>query len=308
MKLIATMPIRNESWCVGLSLRVALLWVDEIVILLHECTDDSGDIVEQVIRENERGRIHVLRASGEWTEMQHRQAMLLEARECGATHIAIVDADEVLTGNMVGLTSSPRTVRGATNHGPRIWDDMSAVCVGRILQLPLYNLRGSIDRYHANGIWGIKHTCLAFRDDPRLSWSGDQFHHRHPGGVNFTPYTPVQWGQGGIMHLWGVSERRLRSKHALYKITERLRWPAKPSSEIDRTYSWAIKGDPQNPRWGTPETWTYSPVPEEWWKPYRQWLKYLYIDLEPWQEREVQRLVAKHGRETFAGLDLFEVV
>ena len=306
MKLIATMPVRNEGWCLGLSLRVALLWCDAVVVLLHECTDESGDIVEQVIRENERGRIHVLRASGEWTEMQHRQAMLLEAREHGATHIAIVDADEVLTGDILPSRIGP-SVDGEET-GARFWPNrMSTADNPRILQFPLYNLRGKIGQYHSNGIWGGKSTCLAFRDDPRLSWSGDHFHHRHPSGATLTPYAPIQWGDGGIMHLWGVSERRLRAKHALYKITERLRWHEKPLSEIDRTYSWAIKGDPQNPRWGTPKTWTYSSVPDAWWEPYWQWRKYLYVDLEPWQEAECRRLVAKHGRETFSGLDLFEV-
>jgi hypothetical protein len=36
-------------------------------------------------------------------------------------------------------------------------------------------------------------------------------------------------------------------------------------------------------------------------------MKYLDVDAEPWQEAEVRRLVAEHGRETFAGLDLFGV-
>ena len=61
------------------------------------------------------------------------------------------------------------------------------------------------------------------------------------------------------MHLWGVSEKRLVAKHALYKLTERIRWPEKPVEEIDQMYSWAIHGAAN---YGTPATWQYAQVPE----------------------------------------------
>lgn len=110
------------------------------------------------------------------------------------------------------------------------------------------------------------------------------------------------------MHLWGASERRLIAKHALYKVTERLRWPQKPRWIIDNEYSLAVYGSATAPlTYGTPTTWTYSPVPESWWAPYAHLMKYLDVDAEPWQEAEVRRLVAIHGRDKFAGLDLFGV-
>ncbi len=303
MKLIGLMPVRNEDWVLGLSLRVALLWCDEIVILLHECTDGSQDIVEQVIRENERGRIHVLRESGEWTEMAHRQKMLEHARAKGATHIAITDADEVLTGNLLPVKPNDVSVLWGVSvlepqYGPPL----------EILHLPGYNLRGSMSRYHNNGIWGNRWFSLAFRDYPVLHWPGDRFHYREPQGAPLTPYRPIQQGEGGLMHLWGSSERRLRAKSALYKITERLRWPEKPVASIDHMYSWAIHGDANEPRYGTPATWTYANVPDAWWAPYASLMKHLHVEAEPWQEREIQRLVAKHGIEMFAGLDLFGCV
>jgi hypothetical protein len=39
MKLIGLMPVRGEDWILGLSARAALMWCDELVILLHSCTD-----------------------------------------------------------------------------------------------------------------------------------------------------------------------------------------------------------------------------------------------------------------------------
>src|SRR4051812_45523687 len=120
----------------------------------------------------------------------------------------------------------------------RTWDSV-------ILQLPGYNLRHGTAFYHANGVWGNRWFSTAFQDDPRLGWAGDRFHHREPMGVKLQPYRPIQQGDGGVMHLWGASERRLTAKHALYKLSERLRWPEKPIAEIDRMYSLALKGDPR---------------------------------------------------------------
>lgn len=297
MKLTGLMLCRNEDWVLGLSLRVALLWCDSVVVLLHCCVDRSREIVEEVIRENKRGRVIVLHDSNPvWEEMQHRQAMLESARRHGAEHIAIIDADEVLSGNLI--------LRNGFGQG--LYFTRNYLQPGQMLQLPLYYLRGSLTRYHANGIWGNRIVDVAFRDDPRAHWGGDTFHARAPRGITWQPYLPVEQHEGGIMHLWGCSERRLKAKAAMYKITERLRWPEKPVQIIDRMYSWCIHGQPGHPSYGTPETWSYREMPAEWWQPYSGLMKHLDIDAEPWQVAEVQRLVAKHPGIA-EGLDLFGI-
>ena len=52
-----------------------------------------------------------------------------------------------------------------------------------MIELPGYNLRDCISRYHANGIWGKRWFSLAFKDNPRLHWAGNKFHHREPHGM-----------------------------------------------------------------------------------------------------------------------------
>ena len=280
------MPVRNEAWVLGLSARVALMWTDAICILNHASTDRTPEILNE-LQTDYPGRVHVVSMPGEvWTEMQHRECLLELARAKGATHIAMVDADEVLTENLIDYAK---------------WLAMP----GQMIELPGYNLRDCISRYHANGIWGKRWFAVAFQDNPRLHWAGNKFHHREPHGINFIPYRPIKQGDGGIMHLWGVSEKRLVAKHALYKLTERIRWPEKPVEEIDQMYSWAIHGAAN---YGTPATWQYAQVPESWWKPYGPLLTYLDIIAEPWQIEECWRLVKQHGHEKFIGLDLFGVV
>jgi Glycosyl transferase family 2 len=283
MKLIGLMPVRNEDWVIGLTARVALMWCDELVILNH--ASDEGAVMLDILHESP-ARVQITDEHDEqWKEMEHRQKMLRIARANGATHIAIIDADELLTGNLLG---SVRDLVEATPHGS-------------ILQLPGYNLRGSLDRYHANGVWGSRWFSTAFPDDPKLHWTGDTFHQREPLGLALRPYRPVQQGQGGVLHLWGVSERRLMAKHALYKITERLRWPDKPVAEIDRLYSLAFAAPVIGRRW------EYAITPPEWLAPYAYLMDQLHIHGTPWQETESRRIVAEHPWIT-AGLDLFGVV
>lgn len=299
MKLTATMPVRNEDWCLGFSARVALMWCDELICLNHASTDHTADMLGDLQREYP-GRVKVISVpETQWDEMQHRQMMLDWARANGAeskaTHIAIVDADEILTGN---LLSSIRE-----HVAPLSW--------GYMLTLPLYNLRCGMNRYHLNGIWGQRIVQVAFKDVNTAGWKGDKFHNRQPDGVNWTNTRApgVGQGQGGVMHLWGASERRLIAKHALYKITERIRFPHKLVPQIECEFSWAIKGDPGHPMYGTPATWTYADVPAGWIAPYVDLINdHLRMDTEPWQEAEARRLVELHGPEIFVGLDLFGVV
>lgn len=299
MKLVALLPVRNEEYCLGLTLRALLMWVDAVVVLLHACTDGTAEIVEQVIREHDRGRVHVLRFNDPtWFEMQHRQQMLTEARHTGATHIAYVDADEVLSGNLVEHMTNPGF---GVDQIPR----------GGILQLPWVCLARSIDSYYCSGPWYNAWVSTAFQDSPELHWTardGYDFHQREPLGRKLTAYRPIAQSphpaqhQGGLMHLQFISERRLRAKQALYKMVEVTRWPGRdPTQTINARYNLAVyQSDPA--KVATAE------VPATWWAPYAHLMKHLDLDAVPWQESECRRMMAQHGVERFRGLDLFGVV
>jgi Glycosyl transferase family 2 len=280
VKLIGLMPVRNEAWCLGFTLRIALKWCDEVIVCDHGSVDTSRMIMEQLGEETKRVIVREDRED-EWREMEQRQMLLVECRHRHATHIAIIDADEFLTGNLLHVIRHYMPSRG------------------QLVELPGYNMRNPNNAgpwwYHTSGVWGNRWFASAFHDSPALHWSGDRFHHREPMGVGWRRWRPVKQGEGGTLHLWGASERRLRAKHALYRITERLRWPHKPVDEIEKLYSLAT-----TPR----EPWTFAPVPGAWIEPYADLMQYLDIDAEPWQEAEVRSLLSTHGREWFAGLNL----
>jgi hypothetical protein len=301
MKIVAIMPVRNESWILGLSLRAVLMWADEVICLDHCSTDNSLGIMSEVALENWKdgeSRVTILiDRDATWNEMAHRNALLNTARSRGATHIAIVDADEVLSGNLL----------------PDIRGIFAVMQAGQDLQLPWVCLARSIDAYYSDGPWFYSMVSCGFRDAPELHWSsvsrgGYDFHQRPPMGRQLLPFRPVEKRAGGMMHLQFVDEERLKAKQALYKITEVLRWPGRSSvQELNDKYGRAVyESDPRRFR--------LAQVPFDWWAPYKDILRHLTLiehgswhcekDI-PWQEREVMRLLAEHGRDKFAGLDLF---
>ena len=286
MKLVGLMPCRNEDWVIGLSARAALKWCDDLIVLNHNSTDRSVRVLNDI---GDR-RLTVLHELDEkWDEMAHRQRLLSAARDLGATHIAMIDADEVLTGNLLPFI--------------RKWIELLEP--GAMMELPGYNLRNGISSYHASGVWGNRWFSTVFRDVRPASWGGDRFHSREPSGVKWVPVRRSSQRVGGVMHLWGASERRLVAKHALYKVVETLRWPDKDRDEIDRMYSMSVKGRP----WvgETPQSWRYEKVSSGWWQAHLDALPHLNVAATPWQEAEVKRLVAQHGLGRFERLDLFGV-
>lgn len=285
MKLIALMPARNEQWVIGLSARVALAWCDELLVLEHCCTDETDEILCQVAAEHP-GRIGIMREENPvWREMAHRQRLLEAARARGASHIAIVDADEVLTGNLL----------------PGIREAISRLPAGRYLMTRMLAMWRGIEQYRDDqSVWSNRRDLvLAFADGPRLRWArgDDGYDHHRRAPIEST--RGVFWGAGGgTMHLEFADWPRLAAKHAHYKMTERLRWPQRSITEVDAQYNLALDESRI----------AYTSAPAAWWQPYQHLLHHLRLGEVPWQAEEAQRLYVEYGPEKFSGLNLFGVV
>jgi len=287
MKVVATMPVRNEARFLELTVPALLMWADHVVMLDHASTDASLAIAER-LASRFTGRITLLQnMDPTWHEMAHRQQLLDASRAQGATHIAIVDADELLTGNLLW----------------KIRSELEQLGPGDVLQLPWVCLAtGRPGHYFSSGAWHNNWASMGFADAPICHWSSEErdgydFHHRHPLGskINWREgCQDIEHHSGGLLHLQFLDGRRLRAKQALYKLTEVLRWPGRePVSVVDARYNLAVRDSATaaiaeiNPTWLAP----YEGVPLH--------------DEEPWQEAEVRRLIELHGRDRFAGLDLF---
>jgi hypothetical protein len=320
MRLVATTCARNEDWVLGLSARAIHRWCDHLVLFNHASSDRTGEVAARLIDEYPQRITYLADDDPTWKEMAHRQRMLDAARDVGATHIAIVDADEVVSGNLLDIEcpkcrkpQAPRerfcrSCRTRLDEGVdnlRVRRLIERIPEGGIFQLPMAGLARSVDRYYVDGIWGWNNfVSVVFADRPECHWqsrNGYDFHHRHPMGMAdpIRPYRPVKQGTGAIMHLQFVSERRLRAKQALYKMTEVIRWPDKFSVQtVNERYNKAVYDGGAT-----------ADVPSAWWAPYADLMEHLRLDERemPWQERQCHEYLEQYGRKRFEGLDLFGV-
>ncbi len=288
MKIVAILPVRNEDWILGCSLRALLMWADECVVSLHNCTDDSFDITREVWKETG----HVCsypEDTQHWSEMAQRQKLLETARGMGATHIVTVDCDEILSGDLL----------------PTIRQRIEGLPLGVMLRLPLLNLRGCLNRVHNTGLWGSidMNTSVAFLDHPAIHWpAGAEYQHhcREPKGQPWAMPRPTS-RMSGLLHLQFSNDRRLKEKQALYKMNEVIRWPNKSRAAIDAMYSRTVYEHLNAPGIG-------SPVPDSWWHGYAHLAHYIDLNREPWQGAEIRRLVSEYGLKFFEGLDLFGTI
>lgn len=290
MKLVAIMPVRNEDWVLGLSARAILRWADSLIVLDHASTDSTREIILDICREYPAQIVVAGDDKPEWREMEHRQALLEMARACEATHIATIDADEVLTANLV----------------PDIRAMFAACPSGATLQLPWQCLRGSIDKVHQSGVWASQFASSGFVDHPAFHWAaqadGYQHHHRHPMGKPLMPWRPCGFSRGGLMHLQFVDDLRLKAKQYLYCLNDRLRRPKdrQTAQQVVDYYSPAVYG-----RWrGDGYPCALGDVPVNWWEGYEDLMPHLHLDRDPWQLTECRRIV-RENPGIAVGLDHF---
>jgi hypothetical protein len=279
-KIVAILPTRNSAWILGLSVRVLLMWCDEVNVCLHTADHDTATILGEMAEQTDRVK-WFLESDPVWREMDMRQRLLGLARKRGATHIVTIDDDEVVSGNLLP------TIRQTVLDMPK----------GRILQLPWLQLRGGIDRVITTGMWAQQSASCAFVDSPELHWAvqagGYDHHHRHPMGMAYRPYEaypaniPGFWRSSGCLHLQMCSRERLLWKHIWYACVEKTRWPEKSTAAIDAMYTRTV-----NECYAAQTT----ACPEEWWDPYKHLMRHLDLDAEPWQKAEVYRMLGENPR------------
>ena len=282
MNIIACMPVRNESWILHASICVALSWCDKIVILNHASTDDSAYIIA-FWKFFQPDRVVVLNFDNPvWDEMDHRQYMLEVARQNGATHIALIDADEILTAD---LAESIRT-------------RLESLVPGECLTVPMRPVWGSLDMWRNDqSVWSRAKITVGFADCQNLAYKprdyGYQHHARNPHGKTRLIHHVVD---GGVMHLQFADKRRITAKHAWYKMMERVRWPERDTAlRIDQKYSQALDERKMN----------LTEIPESWWGHVPMIKGQIRLGETPWHEAECERLWAEYGPERFEGLNLY---
>lgn len=287
MNLVGLVLARNEAWILDACLRVALRWCDHVVVVDHDSKDETPRILDDLHRQT--GRVHVLRTrDAEWNEMEHRELTLAGARALSATHCAIIDADEILTGPTV------RAIRPMVERLPE----------RTILRVPMRALWRSMTTERVDDcVWTRAMMPLAFRLTPDIAWrvaaDGYQFHNRVPAGIPHALDSAALDFRGapfGCFHAQWASWPRVTAKQVWYRMVEHLRWPGRqPPEALNQMYDQALDEAGADIR----------SVPEYLWDGIASdVLGHVDLTGDPWQRGEIERLWREHGEDAFQGLDL----
>ncbi len=278
MNLIGLCVTRDDGWILGFTARVALRWVDHLIVMEHCPTASTVAAVDGLMSEFGPRITRLSEDRPAWDESIYRQRLLDAGRARGGTHFGSIDGDEALSANLLPM------IRGM----------VEALRPTECLRLPWPCLWRDLRRYRVDDSpFGRAYVPVAFCDDPSLSHNRPEYpiHTRIPIGANLVNKLNV--GDGGAMHCQHVEWRRLVQKQNLYRLVETLRFGRTPA-EINGTYDAS-----------TDETGLVTaPTPAEWWAGYEDLLPHIHLGETPWQEAECERLIAEHGRDKFVGLNL----
>ncbi|MDQ5981512.1 MAG: hypothetical protein QG570_261 [Patescibacteria group bacterium] len=211
MKIIAMLPVKNESWVLQHCLR-SLSFCDEVLAIDDNSDDDTFNILQKfncsIITIDTKPRVG-------WKEFEIRSFLLKEARRREATHILAIDGDEMF---------SDAFVKDARNI-------ISNLKVGESLALPWVNL---VDKYHIHSNPTMKPFIMC---DDKVSTFKETFMHvpRVPsykkGATLDLPYS--------VIHFQHLNKARNTYKRVWYMMSELLNGRRHPI-RINATYQYKI--------------------------------------------------------------------
>ncbi len=184
--IVGVVATRNGSLLIEACLRGMAPYTDAIVVLDDVSQDNTVEIVEHLAQELPIARI-IKKTVWIRDERADKWMLLKAARELGATHVIMLDDDEILSANC------------ATDNWLK--KEIAAMKPGQIMTFPMVNLWDSTEWYRDDALcsphsWKWGSITAVFCDD---------------GACNYD--TNPAWGPSGSMHISRAPANRKRGDY-----------------------------------------------------------------------------------------------
>lgn len=287
MKIIALLPVRNESAVLPTFMHSICNTCDGLIVVDDESTDDSIEIIQsyasqieiKVISKKDLDQSR-LRDGSDWSVDRIRQLLLEEGRKAGGTHFVCLDADECFTAQFIPIA---RKIIGKLEPGQKI-------------QMQWLAMWKSIDHYRDDtSVWSNNFKDFIFCDDGEISFAKDTYFcdPRTPGPNTEEVTLKLNNKYGAVMHFQFSFWREFQIKQCWYRCRELVH--GKQPGAINGKFAITLD-DPNAVVSACPATWLPPVLPE-----------LSYHNDVPWQLEEIKKLFEEHGHEKFKSLNIWHV-
>jgi glycosyltransferase involved in cell wall biosynthesis len=276
MKIIALIPVKNESWALPSYLSSVTKIADEIIALDDNSTDASKDILEKAgvdVIGYDATREQVV-------DMSARRRRLLEAgRKAGGTHFIWLDADETFSADFI----------------PRAKEVIAGLEIGQKITMRWVHAWKNTADYltDKNSPFGCVWKDFIVCDDPKYTFEKKFLSEsRTPGPHENVLKLPEK--QGVVIH-WQFSRWDITQlKQALYRCTELLEG-SRSVRRINHTYSITLAND----------NLLIAPLPQSWIKDLT--LPKISDDNNDFYLTQITKLFSEKGIVYFEGLQIWHI-
>jgi len=282
MKIIVVMPVKNEEWILGKSLKVASYFADHIIVGDQGSTDRTSEICKEFPKV-----IYLINPEEYPGKKNRRQILLDKTRELfGKENIIFCfDADEIPTANILENSS---------------WKNfLVSLKTGQSVRLEWVNLWRNPKKYcYDKSIWKKSFRYFIFKDDGKTNYAlGNVHESKIPSAFlkNYLKYENVK-----IMHFHFVLWNRMLSKQQHSRIIEKKVFPKKNFLAINAKY-WNAKDERNMILKDTPNFWS------EGWRNKGINLENFSEDKLYWFDIEILQDFKKYGTKYFRWLDVWDI-
>lgn len=273
-KIICLTPVKNESWILEKFLMATSLWADHIIIADQFSDDDSREIARKFEKV-----ILIRNPSVEFNEPERQRLLIEAARKIEGPRLLItLDADEFLTANF---------------HDSDEWKFIMHAPAGTVIRFKWINLKPGLAKYWSPDT----HFPWGFMDDGSEHTGAVIHSTRIPMPAN---HMKIDLEEIKVLHYQYTDWERMASKHRWYQCWEVLNRPKRSAFEIYWQYHHMYEVTDAD----------LLDVKNEWFDFYLT----KNIDVKTikkegiyWWDREVLKLLQRHGARVFKKLDIWDV-
>lgn len=225
MKIISTVPVKNDSWFIEKSIRSLAAWSDHVFVA-DESSDDGSHIIYDQLDKLSNVTIIRNRPKVSFETPDLRNYLLHLARSFdGKNLIFEFHADEIMSAEIL------------KEHNKNIVLEMATP--GNAFIFPWLTLWGSPRLIRSDkSVWSGNKCWFGYCDDRNVKFEGSVFH--GPRAPESFLKNKIDLDFLAVLHYQFVNRSNELSKQALYQVYEKNHHPNKSTEHINKIYSVAF--------------------------------------------------------------------